>query len=239
MKKLFLVCLVFIAVNARSQSINDSLSSLRFTLEDTIAEKLANLAVIKNPGIRVYDRRTQADLHEWKRSRLAFLSVANASFNLNEGNLMTKDSTGPNLFFPRYNFSLSIPLSIFFSRPQEIKKAKSMYEASMATKESEMNALKSEVKKAYQTYLANKYLLTLQETILQDEAVLFSQMQDKFEKNQITLEVFTNGSKRYNAELAKKLNLVRDVGMSRIDLELLINMDLVEALKLVAPNSKI
>ncbi|HTE25989.1 TolC family protein [Flavitalea sp.] len=236
MKKIFFACALLISIQAVSQSINDSIVNIRFTLEDTIANKLAELAVIKNPEARVYDHRANADLYEWRRSRLSILSAVSATFNLNEGNLKSsKDSAGPLLFYPRYNFSLSVPLGLFFTKPQENKRARSMYDASVATKDAEINNLKSQVKKTYQTYIANKYLLSLQETLLQDEVVLFSQVQDKFEKNQLSLELFTNASKRINAELVKKLNLVRDVGSARIDLELLIGMDLMDALALIAP----
>ncbi len=235
MKLVLFVTLMFLSrLGGFSQSINDTIVNLKFSLEDTISQKLADLAVIKNPQARIFDNRSDADLHEWKRTRLAFLSLANATFNMNEGNLRSqKDSLTPLLFYPRYNFSVSIPLSVLFTRPQEVKRAKSVYNASLATRESEINNLKSAVKRAYQNYKANKLLLTLQESILQDEVILFSQTQDKFEKNQVTLEIFTNASKRYNAELVKKLNLVRDYGLARIDLELLIGMDLIEALALV------
>ncbi|HEX2532128.1 MAG TPA: hypothetical protein VHK69_00255, partial [Chitinophagaceae bacterium] len=68
---------------------------------------------------------------------------------------------------------------------------------------------------------------------LQDEAVLLSQVQQKFETNQVSLETFTNASKRYNAELVKKVNLLRDVNTTKADLEYLLGMTLETALQRV------
>lgn len=238
MRLLLIASLIMLQFEGYSQSIYDSISNIKFTLDDAIGDKLAELAVIKNPEAKIYDHRADADMYEWKRQRLEILSRISATFNLNEANIRKADPTLPAIIYPRYNFSLSLPLGTILNRGNEVKRARATYESSMSSRDAQVNALKGAVRRAYQTYLANRHLLTLQESILQDEYILFSQTQDKFQKNQLTLETFTNASKRYNGELAKKLTLVRDVGMSRIDLELLINMDLVEAMVMVAPKGR-
>lgn len=234
MKKILILMVTCACLQVKAQSLIDSVSRLGFTLEDSTAEKLALLAVSKNPGMKVLDKEIEANLYVWKSKRSGWLSSLTPSFNLNEGNLKRQDSALQNLFYPRYNFNLSLPLSTFFVRPKEAKQAKALYEESKYVKDAEIAKLKNQIKAAYQNYLANTYYLALQESLLQDEALLLSQTEDKFKKNQVSLEVFTNATKRYNAELVKKISLVRDVNTSKIELEGLLGMTWEEALAAIS-----
>ena len=103
-------------------------------------------------------------------------------------------------------------------------------------KEEETQNLKANVNRAYQIYITNNYLLRLQETVLQDEIVLYNTIQEKFEKNQVALDVFTNSTKRYNDELVKKINLTREMHLSKIQLESLLGMSLEDAFKTLVSN---
>ena len=48
MKYLVLSCLLFLFLNGKSQSLLDSIGSTDFMIQETIAEKLADLAVSSN-----------------------------------------------------------------------------------------------------------------------------------------------------------------------------------------------
>jgi outer membrane protein TolC len=232
MKKILVILFLSAAVPASAQSLIDSLSNPGFTLQDTLAEKLAEVALTANPNLKLADRQVEAGLYGWQRSKSVMFNNVQASFNLNEGNINPPEDR-VNLFYPRYNLSLNLPLGLLVTRPKDIKIAQANYEGAKAAKEVQINNLKQQIKVAYQNYQASKYLLALQETVLQDEAVLLSQVQQKFETNQVSLETFTNASKRYNAELVKKVNLLRDVNTTKADLEYLLGMTLETALQRV------
>ena len=232
MKKLVLIACIFSSLSSFSQTIVDSLSSLSFTMKDDVAEKLAVLALEnkKNPNIVLLDKGVEAGFYGWKSARAAWTNSLNASFNVNEGNLKKRDTGIANVFYPRYNFNLSVPLGLFFARPKETKRARAEYEGMIASRDIQVTRMKSTIKANYQVYQLNRYLLALQDALMQDEAVLLSQTQQKFESNQVTLETFVNASKRYNGEVAKRITLLKDVNAARLEIETLIGMDLDTAL---------
>lgn len=232
MKPFIFILFVLTSLKAGSQSIVDSLSSLTFGITDTVSDKLADLVTEGNVYLGVVEKEEEASFYEWKRAKSFWFSNLTASFNLNEGNLRTaKDSTLANLFYPRYNLNLSLPLSTFFTKPKEAKKAKAEYEGAQAQKDLQKHQLRMNIKNAYQTYITNKYLLSLQEAVLRDEKLLLSQIQKAFETTvDVSLEAFTNANKRYNAELAKRLNLMKEVNMSKAELENYLGMKLEDAL---------
>lgn len=230
MNKLILLLFIILSISAKGQSIVDSVNNPSFSLEDSVAEKLAELFT-HNPNIEVLDKTIEANLYEWKRNKLNWLPNLTPSFNINERNIKKPDSALT--LYPRYNISLSFPLSNFFSNPKAAKTAKARYDGSIASKKVESENLKDQIKLNYKNYQTNKYLLALQETVLQDEAVLFAQIEQKFKKNEVSLEVFTLASKRYNGELVKKINLLHDVSTSKIQLENVLGMSLESALQLI------
>lgn len=232
MKKIIVLSLVLIALKGRSQNLNDSLSNVNFELDDSTAARLAELAMSKSLDLKILDKQTEMNLYDLQKAKGNYLNNFTASFNLNEINLKPRAEQG-NVFFPRYNFNLSLPLGTFITKPKDVKIAKARYESSQAARDLEASNLKGQIKTAYETYQMNTYLLTLQETVLQDEFVLMNQVQQKFKDGQVSLEVFTNASKRYNVELVKRVNLLKDVNASKYALETLLGMDLASAYKAI------
>ena len=233
MKKIFCILCILFYQNINAQSLIDSLSSLRFSMNDSVGEKLAELAM-NNPSLKVIDEQIEASKYEWGIQKAGWLNNLNASFNLNEGNLRSSatptDAIG---FYPRYNFNLSVPLGNFFTRPKQANKARSQYEETMALKEVEKNEIRQSVLVVYQNYKMNSYLLALQEAAIQDDRTVFDMAEEKFKLNSITLEAFILASKRLNDALVKRVSLMRDVNVSRYQLETLIGMPLDRAMEII------
>lgn len=235
MKKI--TCILFIfslyAPNVKAQSLIDSLSSLRFTMTDTLGEELVKLAM-NNPSIKVIDEQIEAGKLEWGIQKAGWLNNINASFNLNKGNL--RPATSPTDFvgfYPRYNFNLNLPLGNIVTKGKQIKKARSQYEQTIAMKEVERGEIKQTVLVTYQNYLMNQYLLALQEATIEDEKTIYDQVEQKFKSNSVTLDAFTLASKRLNDALTRKVSLLRDVNTSRYQLETLIGMPFEQALETI------
>jgi outer membrane protein TolC len=233
MPKFLLVLFLAFSIQVKAQSIVETLSGSGFSLMDSTGEKLANLVIPQTPHAMAMDKQIESRLYQWKSSRVAWLNNVTTSFNLNEGNLQKQDTVISNIFYPRYNLHVNIPLGEFFTRPRDAKKARADYQQSKFIKDIEIGRLKELIKKAYQEYQVNKYLLALQESVLQDESVLMTQTEEKFKKNELSLEVFTNASKRYNSELAERLTLMKEVSDSKIELETLLGMSLETAMTLL------
>jgi outer membrane protein TolC len=233
MKKI--LCIVFILYfqNTGAQSLVDSLTNIRFTMEDTVAEELADLAM-NNPSLKMIDEQILAGKHEWSIQRAGWLNNFNASFNLNEGNL--KGSSTPTEtvgFYPRYNFNLSIPLGNFITKGKQARKAKAQHDEVVQLKEVQKGAIREAVLVAYQNYQMNRYLLALQEESIQDDKTVYDLAEQKFKTNNITLEAFAIASKKLNDALSRKVNLMRDVNVAKFQLETLIGMPLEVALETI------
>ncbi len=222
---------LIVTCQAHSQSIIDSLSRVKLGLRDTVGEALAELA-LKNLQVKVLDKEIEVNKYNWQLNKASWLNNLRASFNMNEANLKSTPvvSGERNIFYPRYNFNLTVPLGDFITNPKQSKIARTQYEQSQVRKEIEINSLKEAIKVAYQNYNMHKTLLALQETALQDETLIFSQVEAKFKVNGVPLETFTQASKRLSDVLAKKITLMRDVNVSKYQLETLIGMRLEDAL---------
>ena len=190
----------FLAAKVNAQSLTDSIGNPGFVLEDTISDKLAELA-INNYMIKADDAEIKSMNHEIKKSKASWFNSLNASFNLNEANIKAPAADQQNVFFPRYNFSMTLPLGSFFTKASDVKIAKARHEKAIAMKNADVENLKKLIKMEYQLYQSNKYLLALHELVLQDERVLLSVAEAKFKKNEVGLEVLTLASKKYNHEL--------------------------------------
>lgn len=235
MKKIICILFVFTlySQNTKAQSLIDSLSSLRFTMTDTVGEELVKMAM-SNPSIKIIEEQIEAGKLEWGIQKAGWLNNLNASFNLNEGNL--RRTTSPNDFvgfYPRYNFNLSVPLGNFVTKTKQIKKARSQYEQTIAMKEVEQGQIRETVLVTYQTYLMNRYLLALQEATIEDEKTIYDQIEQKFKSNTVTLDAFTAASKRLNDALTRKVSLLRDVNVSKYQLETLIGVPFEKALETI------
>jgi outer membrane protein TolC len=230
----FFLCLTGIA---QSQSMYDSIRLTSVNLEDSIGDRLAELA-IKNNRLAVNDLEVTARKYEVGKARSAWLNNFTATYNVNEFNLRANQLDEQNVFFPRYNFGVTIPLSYPFSKSSDVKIAKARYEQAKVEKDLEIAQIKQLIKSRYQDYKSQSVLLSIQDKNIEDELVLFESAEDKFKRGEITLVSFTEASKRYNSELVQKVRLSKELSLLRINLETLLGMDLDEAIAKVKSSRK-
>ena len=126
MKKIMLCVFILASSLVKAQSIVDSISDPSFILRDTVSEKLAEFAV-NNYQIMMQKSRVNEMQYEVKKSKAAWLNNIAVTGNLNEANLKSSNTGGQNVFFPRYNFGLTLPLGTFFTKSNDTKIAKEKY----------------------------------------------------------------------------------------------------------------
>ena len=95
-----------------------------------IRERLVQLA-LQNPNYEIADRKVNVASYELSKSKGAWLGLLSASGNLNElsikgnkENTSTPGVTNSNIFYPRYNFSLNLPLDFFTSKGNDVRAAR-------------------------------------------------------------------------------------------------------------------
>lgn len=236
MRILLSLLLVLVFSAAGAQSLLDSVGNPGFNLQDTISDKLADLAV-SNRNVLVEQRQLDVKNYEMKKNRAAWLNNIGANFNLNEANIKSNAGSNANLFFPRYNLSLNLPLGYFFTKARDVQISKANIELKKAEMDVKVYEIRQAIKLQYQAYRANMFLLALHEAILQDEMVIWKKTEAKFSRNEVTLETLSDASKRYQAELVKKINLLKDLNTSKFALESLLGMTLEEAIEKVNPKT--
>lgn len=227
MKKLIFFVLVFSTLNAGAQSIINDISNPGFSLQDPVAEKLAELGA-KNFIIQSAGKSIELAEQDVKKAKSVWFNHVTPNFNLNEFTLARTlgINTQLNSFWPRYNINLSLPLGMFAGNKSAVTKSKIAVEQAKLNQETIILTIKRNVRVYYQDYISNKYLLALQESLLQDEKIILDRVNTSFENNQVDLEVFTNATKRYNDLLAKKINLLKEINYAVFNLEEILGMPL-------------
>lgn len=188
-----------------------------------LKEVLVELAM-QNPIVRSYAAKTQINRYETNKAKAQWLNMLTAAGNLNEYTI--KNSGNNNVFFPRYNFSLMVPLGSLIVIPNDVKIARAEKKVLITEKESEILKIKADVLNAYELYAANKKLLELQVPLLEDVYSHYKQMEEKFSAGDkdVTVETLNISYRSYNEEMVRKVMLERDIRQAKIELEKLIGV---------------
>lgn len=231
MKKglLFIIGLTFcISVQAQKKE-----SSLYIPLTDSpeVAQLKAVLVelAMQNPGLKVYDNKAKIARYQQNKAAAGWANLFQAYGNLNEYTL--KNNSNNATFFPRYNFSLTIPLGSFISIPADVKIARTERKVVMNMKEEEQLKIKADVLNAYELYAANKKMLELEVPLLEDVYNHYKQTEEKFSAGDkdVTVETLNIAYRSYNEEMVRKVMLERDIRQAKIELEKLIGISFEEA----------
>jgi outer membrane protein TolC len=235
MKRLLLLVLISISLSAGAQSIINDISNPGFSLQDPVSEKLAEIGA-KNFIMQSAGKSVEMAQEDVKKAKSLWLNHVSPNFNLNEFTIARTlgINTQLNSFWPRYNINLSLPLGMFAGNKSAVHKSKIAVEQAKLNQETIILNIKRNVRVYYQDYISNKYLLALQESLLQDEKILLDRVNTMFENNQVDLEVFTAATKKYNDLLAKKINLLKDINYAVYNLEEVLGMPLDIAISQVA-----
>ena len=232
MKRILFFGIFLLSIKVFSQSNLDAIATPSFMMNDKVGHDLSKLAAA-NYRIKITDDNVRLTQQEIDKVKLSWMNNLNASFNLNEFSLQNSLFQQQNSFFPRYNFSLSLPLGFVATKKKEIQMAKTNNQRSIDIREFEIQQLKEAVIQEYQNYVSNTYLLEIHQLTLQDEKMILDKATQSFESNQIDIEAYTNYTRRYNEMLTKKVTLLRDLNSSRYRLEAYLGMDLESALKTI------
>jgi outer membrane protein TolC len=189
---------------------------------------LVELAM-QNPALKVYEHKLKAAKYETNKAKAQWLNMLQAAGNMNEYTI--KNNSNNATFFPRYNFSLTIPLGSFVSIPADVKIARTEKKALINMKEEEQLKLKADVLNAYELYATNKKLMELSVPLLEDVYNNYKQTEEKFSAGDkdVSVETLNIAYRSYNEEMVRRVMLERDIRQAKNELERLIGISLEEA----------
>ena len=191
---------------------------------------LVQLAWYNSPGNLVYKSQIEIAARKAKMTYWEWLKDANVSFNLNEGNLTT--TTGnENIFFPRYNFGLTLNLGAIASRPAQTRIAKEEMKIAQLEEQQKMLEVRAEVLKRYQDYELSIEVLKSKTQAVQEAETIYDLVLDLFENDKVDFKDFSAASKtKHDADEAQAVANA-NVKKTIIGLEELIGITWEKALK--------
>lgn len=204
--------------------------NLDTTRPTDIRERLVQLA-LQNPNYEIADRKVAVADYNLSKAKGGWLSMLSASGNLNELSIKQGGGSGGgtepnNLFFPRYNFAITLPLDFFTSRANEVKVARENVYIAEAEKNETYRKIRRDVLASYEDYLMHKEMLELQTRITQGEYTEYKLAEKDFADGTITPEAFKASETAYYTQQMKKAELQRNYNVARYELELMIGMSI-------------
>lgn len=197
---------------------------------DSIADELADIA-LQNPQLTALADQVKASEYSWKASKYDLLDNISVAGNLNEFSIKGSNPNGRNFYYPRYNVGVRATLGQFFSTGKTQKANFYKYQSDVERLKDARQNIKAQVKTAYQNYALTQKLLAFQEEVLQDGLIAINKAEEKFKNGELSLELYTDASRKYNSDLVRKATLERDLRVQQATLEDLIGMTLDDAFR--------
>lgn len=229
------VLLIAVTCTAGAQVITGRNSSTyRATNADTsritdIREKLVLLAM-QNPNFEIADRKVNIGQYTLNRAKGAWLGILAASGNLNELSIKGNSGANGSLYFPRYNFSLNLPLDFFSAKKNDVKIARENLYIAKAEKNIQYRSLRREVLAKYEDYLMHKEKLELQSRRTQTEYTKYKIAEKDFEDNQVEAEEFNKAESNYLDQQMRKSEMQRNYNVAKLELEEMIGVTIEEVI---------
>lgn len=193
------------------------------------AEKLVRLAWKNHPANEIFRRQVQVAEYEVSKSSAAWLDVFSVQGNLNEFNINeTADVFNRSQFFPRYNFGLRIPFSLFVEAPNQVKQNRQRVLISQAELDAQKLEIRRLVLKAHNDYVLFEKIYRVQSQQYTDSENLIKLTEQKFKNGEATFETYTASQANFNRASIQLLQAERDFKNAKVELEQLIGIKLEE-----------
>jgi outer membrane protein TolC len=228
---IYLLLFGFPIVNVYAQQIDHNNPILYKDTTGGIGEKLVQLAWNNHPSNQMAIRDAEIARVSLTQAKWSWLDQIRATGNINEFTINPNPDN--NLFYPRYNFSVSIPLGIFVFVPTNTNIAKKEIEKADLEIQQQKLTLRNQVLNAYQNYLMYEQILSLKRDLTEVEYANFLAIEDKFETGEVTLQEYKIASKEYSAELENQIITKNQLDNAKLELEMLIGINLEEAFRII------
>ncbi|WP_296622223.1 TolC family protein [Marivirga sp.] len=230
MKKtiLTLAILIMVSLNATSQSIDYNKIILPKGISDiSYEEKLVQIAWNNHPSNDEVKKSVALAKYDLKIGKLDWLDAFKASANLNEFNIdPSSDIANRSLFFPRYNFSLSLPLGQLFTDPMVTKKNHIKVEMAESRVNNVKIQLRKEVLSAYNNYLMFEEIYKIQSIALEDSEMNHSIIEESFKQGEETYDKYSASNTQISQRKISRLQAFNDMQNAKLVLESLIGIPL-------------
>jgi outer membrane protein TolC len=199
----------------------------------SFADKLVLIALENDPVMEISSNKEQIAKINTNKAKWDWLNMVSIAGNINEFTInpdAAGDVVGNNLFYPRYNFSIRIPLGIFGTNSADVKMNRLMWDNSLVSARERKIALRQEVLTLYENYKLYEILIGLQNEKVEDANSYYKSVEQEFGEQAVDIEILKSASFSYNEELERKYNLIYKQKATKIALESYLGMSLEAAL---------
>jgi outer membrane protein TolC len=196
----------------------------------SMAERLVNLAM-QNPQLEVADHEVNISQYKLKEEKGWWASSISLSFNANEFTIKRLENKqaptgGLYPYYPFYNVGVSIPIGGIISKPFSVKAAREGVAIARAQRNSAYRQIRAAVLSAYNDYLANQELLTIQSQLTESSYNDYLQAKEKFRNGQVSVDDYNKAIQNYHDQLANRIGAQHNLNADKIQLEQLIGQPL-------------
>jgi outer membrane protein TolC len=191
---------------------------------NSVEEKLVELA-LNGPLVKAADHQNRVNELQLQRAKNVWMNLLAVSLQYNDQSFNKPGTVPGQYIYPKYFFGLNIPLGTILSRT-DVKSARESIEISRNNQEQLKRTIRAEVLSLYRQYQAQGELINLQNELISDMNVELGQVEEKFGKGTITIEVYNAAQKAKNDETGKLINLRLQQELIKLEIEKMIGTSL-------------
>ena len=189
-----------------------------------LQEKLIQLAWNNNPENIILQKQKVISLNEHKLQKSNWLNKVTIQGNLNEAVINPPENFNNNIFFPRYNFSVVIPLGIISEQKYKNRISKLNIEIADENIKSKKLQTRALVIERYQDYLFKRNRYKITQELLEEEYSRHLLVEDNFKNGKTSLKDYSESLNNYNNKLLGWYQAESDFKISKAQLEMLIGV---------------
>lgn len=216
--------LLFLIILARYPVYGQQFIESIYT-DDPYIQQLFEIASENNLEFKTLENTIVIASTESAQTTWEWMNSIRAIGNINEY-VINPERNQNNILFPRYNFSLTVPLGIFTDQASNKKIAKEKTKFAENTAALRINEIKQEIVISYNNYIRTKELLERQRELTENEYSNYLILEEKFKNNDLELRELNQAQRTYNQEYFNQLSLQNDFNRTKLELESLIGAPL-------------
>jgi len=196
-----------------------------------LLEKYVQSAKENYPHVKLMRMREESIKTAIPANTMSYFDIFNMSyiFRPNSATAIASPGLTSNPYSVNgFQFGVSFDLGTYLEKPFTGKKAKADYDAAKYETQEYLSTLELDVKKRYYTYVQQKALLKLLTQGVADSKIIAQGIQNKFEKGDVTLDVYTQSRANVTAATTAQLNCEVALLLAQDSLEEIIGKKLSE-----------
>ncbi|EMR04645.1 TolC family protein [Cesiribacter andamanensis] len=197
---------------------------------DDVAERLVQLAWENYPRNKAVQAQVQIAKEDVTKMRWDWLNRIQATGNINEFTLQGQGAQpidgGRQLFYPRYNFSISLSPGMLIAMPAETRKAKQNLKIAEHTVNEQKLLMRNMVLQLYQDYLMSKQLLEIETRAMETITTEYELQEERFRQGKVMLQDYTATTNTYLGQQRARLQAESAFIKSKYALEEIIGVPL-------------